>query len=131
MNARLRALLGGCLLVAGCAGVQPAADKPADPKAAVQDRAQKRWDAMVAGDFKTAYQFLSPGLREANSYESWSGSLNAGFWKEAKVRRAECESQDLCTVVSDVTYEHQGRRINTPVRESWIRVDGQWWFVQK
>ena len=127
----VRAVVAAGLVVvaAGCSGLGKQADK--DPNAALLERAQSRWDAMIRGDFKSAYEFLSPGSRQVHSYESFVGRLNPGFWKEAKVKRAECSQPDVCEVVEDVTYVFQGSRITTPLREIWTRSDGQWWYVLK
>lgn len=123
---------GLVVLVGGCSGIQKSGGQAAgDSNSALLERAQARWDAMVRGDFKAAYEFMSPGTRQTNSYEMFSGKLHAGFWKEAKVIRAECPEPDVCNVVADISYVFQGTRITTPLRETWTLSQGQWWFVQK
>ncbi|MEJ2534633.1 MAG: hypothetical protein P8008_04015 [Gammaproteobacteria bacterium] len=41
------------------------------PEAAVLERAQARWDAVIAGNLSEAYEYLSPGYRSAVSLNAW------------------------------------------------------------
>jgi len=117
------------VLVSACAAKQPAAGD-------VKNRAQARWDALMAGDLDTAYAFYSPGYRTSHSRVDFEIDLRSRRvrWTGAKVLEASCEA-DLCTVQSKVDY-----KVNKPVpgipewksseqiAERWVRVDGQWWF---
>jgi hypothetical protein len=113
-------------VVAGCAMLD------SRPKEEVlKERAQQRWDLLVKGDVKGAYEFFSPGSRAAVSSEAYAGSIRVGFWKAARVERVECEKPDVCDVHTVIEYEFKGSRIKSPVKETWIKEGSSWWYVQK
>lgn len=112
--------------LAGCAAFKPQA-----PEAVVMERAQARWNALVAGEIKTAYEYFSPGSRSLMTAQQYEGTLRKGFWKTAKVEKVECATQDSCFVHVSIEYEFQGRRTKTPLGETWIREGSNWWYVQK
>jgi len=114
------AVLGGC-----------AALDARPPEEVLKERAQARWDAMVNSDFKTAYQYLSPGSRAVLTAEAYAGSLKAGFWKAAAVEKVICAAPDVCDAIMSIEYEFRGSRIKTPLKETWIKEGSSWWFVQK
>jgi hypothetical protein len=114
------------LAIAGCAAM-----KPRTPEEAVRERAQARWDALVKGDAKAAYAFLSPGSRAVMTSESYASSIRVGFWKSVQVNRVVCEAADKCEAHATVEYEYKAQRLKTPVREVWIRERSDWWYVQK
>jgi hypothetical protein len=114
------------LALAGCAGV-----KPRSAEESVRERAQARWDALVKGDTKTAYGYMSPGSRSVITPEAYEGSLRAGFWKSAVVDKVECGSAQSCDALATIEYEHLGRRTKTPLRETWIRDGTEWWYLRK
>lgn len=125
-SGRFASALVLAVVVAGCAAV-----KPRTAEELVKERAQARWDALVKGDVKSAYTFLSPGSRAVLSYDSYAAAIRTGFWKSAKVDRVECETQQACQAHATIEYEFQGQRIKTPLRESWIREGTDWWYVQR
>ena len=118
--------VGAAVALAGCAALDP---RPSHE--IVKARAQARWDALVKSDFKTAYGFLSPGSRSVVSAEGWAGALRAGFWKSAVVEKAVCEAPETCEVHTTIEYEHRLGRVKAPLRETWIKESGHWWYVQK
>lgn len=126
--------LGG---LAGCATSQPApAVKAAggtDERVAavVGERAQKRWDALVAGNVEGAYAYLSPGSRQVTTVGVYGASVRLGFWKKAVVQRVECLEPDVCQVHVLVDYLVRGTPVTTPLLESWARADQEWWYVVK
>jgi len=109
----------------GCATVQ------SSPEAALKQRAQARWDALLKGDFNAAYGYLSPGSRSIATASEYAASMKAGFWKSAVVETVECGSAQSCEVVATIEYEHLGRRTKTPLRETWIREGQEWWYLRK
>ena len=120
-----------CLLLAACAASPAARDK------ALQERAQARWDALLAGDFAAAYAYNSPGYRSATSVTDFEISfrLRRVQYKSAKYESHSCEEQ-ACTVRIWVDYsvsqlaqgvpEWKARNI---IEERWILTDGNWWFA--
>ena len=118
-------------LLAGCAIT------PKKPEDAVRERAQARWDALLKGDFETAYTFISPGGRAAVPYRLYRGRIGgAATWQSAQVDSVTCETLEKCTVLVKVHIHAPMRRarlgtIEAGVRETWLLEDGQWWFLYK
>lgn len=118
--------LGLSLLVAGgCAMLD---SRP--PEEIVKARAQLRWDALLKGDLDGAYGYLSPGSRAVNSADAYKSSIRAGFWKAAAVEKVLC-SGESCEVQTQIEYVVRGSRVKTPLAETWIRQQGNWWYVLK
>ena len=122
---KLAALSVGLAIAAGCATVP---DQPAEQ--VVVARAQARWDALLKGDIETAYGYLGPGSRAVNSLEAYRASIRKGFWQSAKVESAKCEA-DSCEVHAQIEYQYRGSRIKSPLAETWVRQQGNWWYVLK
>ena len=95
------------------------------------ERSQARWDALVKSDTKAAYGFFSPGSRALMTAEQYDGTIRKGFWKSAKVEKVECATQETCFAHVAIEYEYQGRRIKTPLGETWIHEGTDWWYIQK
>ena len=114
------------VVLGGCAALD---SRP--PEEVVKARAQQRWDALVKGDFKAAYEYLSPGSRAVLTPEGYASGLRAGFWKAAAVDKVLCEKPDVCDTTTTIEYEFRGSRIKTPLKETWIKEGSSWWFVQK
>lgn len=110
----------------GCAAI-----KPRSAEEIVKQRSQARWDALVKGDVANAYTFFSPGSRAVLSADDYAASVRKGFWKSATVDRVVCETAETCLAQATIEYEFQGKRIKTPLRETWIREGSDWWYVQK
>ncbi len=113
-------------VLAGCATIGAQS-----PEAAVKERAQERWDALVKGDFKAAYAYLSPGSKQVISEKDYVQRLRKGFWKSAEVGKVTCASPQSCQAQVSIEYEFQGLRTRTPLHESWIREGSTWWYVLK
>ena len=104
---------------------------PRSPEEIVKERAQARWDALVKYDTKTAYSYFSPGSRAVLNLAGYESTLRRGFWKSAVVNKAECESAQKCDAILTIEYEHQGMRVKTPLRETWVREGSNWWYLHK
>ncbi|HLF30556.1 MAG TPA: hypothetical protein VI566_05940 [Xanthomonadales bacterium] len=118
------------LLLAACA-----ATRPAEP--AIQDRAQARWDALLAGDFDTAYGFLSPGYRSSHTRVDFEIDIRSHRvrWTSAEVVDSSCEA-DVCSVETRLGYKVAKPVPGIPVWESteqvierWVHTGGQWWYL--
>jgi hypothetical protein len=118
--------------LAGCAA-QPGTVAGAGKgrEAIVMERSQARWDAVLNNRLAEAYQLYSPASREVMSYEDFVRAMRAGFWKAAKVERVECLAEETCEAIVSLEYAYRGSQVRTPVRETWIHMDGNWWYVQK
>lgn len=126
------ALAAAALLLAGCA-----ATTPKTPEQAVAERAQARWDALLARDYETAYTYFSPGFRSSVDLDAYrtQRSRQRVRWTEADLLGVECDGQ-VCQAEVRVAYEYrmpvQGVGTVTsrrPLSENWIRADGKWYYV--
>lgn len=113
-------------LLAGCAALAPA-----PPEERVKARAQARWDKLLKADFRGAYEYFSTGSRAGYTEDEFQLSIRRGFWKSATVDKVACGSPDSCEVDVAVEYEFKGIRNTTPVRETWVRDGGEWWYLRK
>lgn len=121
------AVLGvGAALVASCTLLD---SRP--PEEIVRDRAQQRWDALLKGDIQGGYAFLSPGSRAVMTLDGYRTTIRPGFWKAAKVGDVKCGSAESCEVQAEIEYVVRGSRVKTPLGETWIRQQGNWWYVLK
>lgn len=112
-----------CLVaLAGCATLSPSDEK------AVEQKATARWNAIVANDFKTAYEFISPAGRSLVTLQAYENGIKRDFHKSARVKEVRC-ARDVCDVTLELEYEYAGRRIKTPLFEKWVRQDSDWWYL--
>lgn len=130
MTIRILFLGIALLIIAGCGDSRP-------PAEIVGERAQARWDALLAQDFETAWGFESPGFRQTVGVPEYRFDKRQGGikWLTAKVQDIECEV-DRCNVAVLIVYELarggamlRGTRGQRSVMETWIRSDGGWWHV--
>lgn len=124
--AGLVALLAGCATQTGTVAVAAKSRE-----AIVQERAQARWDALLKKDMARAYELYSPASRAVLGYEDFIRSIRVGFWKAAQVDKVVCQAEDACEAYVTIEYQHRGSQVRTPIRETWIRMEGNWWYVQK
>jgi len=122
---RIAGVAGLLTVLAGCAGL---AGKPEDQ---VRARAQARWDALLKGDVKGAYEYLSPGSKAVMDFKGYEASIHKGFWKSATVDSVTCPTPQRCEVTETIEYEFNGRRTRSPLTETWIEEGGNWWLVRK
>lgn len=66
----LAAALAGAFLLAGCVSLS---DAP--PEEIVARRAQARWDAVIANDWKTAWNYTTPAFRARFTAENYAGLI--------------------------------------------------------
>ena len=121
------------LIVAGCSSMPEPA--PAKPEDQVSARAQARWDALLAGDYKKSYGFLSPGSKEIQSEEQYVARIKPGLWRGAKVKSVSCQAEAVCNVVVSVDYSYSTRDSSMNgtrgIDEKWIRQAGAWWWLPR
>jgi hypothetical protein len=128
------ALLLG-VVVAGCAtvGTPPVTkDSPEGVKAeVVGKRAQARWDALIAGNLKDAYAFLSPASRSTTSLAQYEQRHRIGFYRGIRVDSVRCEGE-VCTAKLHPTYDTKAiKGMATRITEKWVIEDGKAWFVEQ
>ena len=104
---------------------------------AVEERAKARWETLLAGDLDGAYGFLSPGFRSSVSSLQYQRSLLLMRikWDDVRVIESECE-ETTCNVSISLDYTLHGAlpgvskfEGNQKIEESWLLVDGNWYFV--
>ena len=119
------------VLLSGCMGMQQQSQTAGE-------RAQKRWDALVSGEYEVAYTYLSPGFRSTLTPEEYRASMRSRTvkWVSGTVVKAhECEPQ-RCQVTVKVDFKVPSRlpgvgnyAMAQGLEENWINVDGVWYFV--
>lgn len=126
------ALIAGLLaaaLQAGCAASSVGAQRPAEE--VVLERAQRRWDALLAGDWAAAYRFATPAYRAVVTEQAYGNQFRGPLqWKSAQAKSAKCEEK-RCKVFVTVTFVMMapglmGQPGRTDVEETWILEDGTW-----
>lgn len=128
----LGGLFAALAVLAGCASVESGT-----PEEIVKARAEARWKAMVAHDFKRAYEYLAPSYRAVSSFERYNEKINGGApWIRVDVGRVQCEAADKCTVAVRIESQPVGvmnfkGNIVTGDSETWLLEDGKWWLYQK
>jgi hypothetical protein len=124
-------LLGVSLLLAACAATQKS------PEEVVETRAAQRLSAMLAEDYATDYEFLSPGYRSGVTLAQHQRdmALRKVRWTDASVAGSEC-SGDVCKVRISIKYEVYGAvpgmsRFESlgAAEEDWIYTAGDWYLV--
>lgn len=132
------------LLSVAAAVLALAACTPSEPPEPVQtdsdivsERAQARWNALIAGEHEAGYAYYTPGFREQTSVVDFTIDMRGRpvQWVGAEVISAECGG-DRCEVEIDLEYrvpsapaQMSGMGNRRPIEETWIRIDGSWWFV--
>ena len=122
--------MAGCATGPGGQAVMGAA--PAEAREdLVKRRAQARWDALIKGDIKASYEYLSPASRSVVSLESYAVRSTQRSYRETKVDTVSCESE-TCRVRLYLTFDHRLMQgITTPIDETWVFEGGQAWFVYR
>lgn len=117
------------LLLAACA-----ATPKTDP---VVERAQARWNALVAGDLETAYTYFSPGYRSTTSLIDYGVTMRTRRvkWTSAAYKDHSCEG-NRCIVRFDIGFQvprpvpglkaWDGKDV---VEDTWVQTEGQWWYL--
>ena len=128
------------LVTAGCMNndhIRGVTSQTSDVASAVQSRAVERWNHLISGDFDKAYDFMSPGVRAIMPLDVYRSRVSGSSirWKKATIGAVECE-HELCNVVVQLEYVYMGsirsaygQETTTELREKWIYIDGEWWFV--
>ena len=125
------AVAAGCATMGGLTK-----DTPPDVKAAaVKERSNARWQALIKGDKDAAYAYLSPGTRELVTVEQYRGRVQTGGFRSVQIDKVNCETE-TCMVELMLTYDYlpsrgvtQAKGVTTYVQETWVLEKGQAWFA--
>lgn len=119
------------MTAAGCAGLGGISkDAPPDEKrAAVTERVNARWAALIKGDMDTAYGFFSPASRQLLSLATYKQQARGSGFKKAEVTKVECQPE-TCDVTVMVTLDHRMMPgLQSPVDETWVLENGTYWLT--
>ena len=78
------------LVAAGCATTGGGIGKDTPPeikRAAVTERVNARWAALIKGDLDAAYAYLSPASREVVSLAVFKARTRSGSFRDAKIEQ--------------------------------------------
>jgi hypothetical protein len=128
-----RVLLQAGLMVL-LASVLPGCGEPKTPEQIVAERAQARWDALLAGNFETAYSFASPSYRDIVDAVGFQKRLGGhASWLGAKVREVTCR-EEACEAMVRLKYRSPlppTMEFETDYTERWLSEGGEWWIFLK
>jgi hypothetical protein len=142
-NRRMFARVGLVCVVlwalSGCAVLQPEdGDKWRQSQhPELKDRAEKRWGALIKGDFETAYTFSSPDFRAVVSLQQYRSKFGRALsWRLARVVNVSYDEPTVATVSVEVAYRTSlpgivGEMIETQslISEKWVYKNRQWWYT--
>jgi hypothetical protein len=116
---------------AGCAGLGGISkDSPPDEKrAAVTERVNARWAALMKGDMETAYTFFSPASRQLLTLGTYKQQARGSGFRNAEVTKVDCQPE-TCEVTVLVTLDHRKMPgLQSPVDETWVLENGKYWLT--
>ncbi len=100
------------------------------------ERAEKRWNALINKDWKTAYSFETPGYRKTYTVEDYRGSFGSAVtWKSVNIISAQETEKNITDVKLELTVFFMGqgaaKGMNIPsmFTERWLYNEGNWWHV--
>jgi hypothetical protein len=128
-----------CIAVAVLVLLMAACSEPVrPPEEIVTERAQARWDAMVAGEFERAWEYYSPGFREKTEPALFDVQMSQRpiRWDSAEVIGVDCAEEARCEITARIGYtavgapgQLAGMQNERSAQETWIRLDDQWWYA--
>lgn len=105
----------------------------------LERRAAERWDAIVARDFGTAYEYASPAYRQVFTKAMYENKFS--YMVEWELTSTELVHYDARAAVASVAVRVMSRPVKqtsaasaaigaVPTRfvEQWILQDGEWWY---
>jgi len=129
--AKILTMMGMIALLAACSDPRP-------PAEVVEERAQARWQAMVARDFQGAWEYYTPGFREQMTAVEFEGEMarRPVQWTDAEVFEVNCaDDEPRCEVRVRVDYQAQAAvpgvgmlKSKSGVTEIWLQIGGEWWY---
>ncbi len=121
-------------VLSGCAGTGSHSAQES-----IENRAQKRWDALLGGDYETAYSYYSPGYRSSVSVVDLEIGIRTRRvqWVSAEYMEHSCDER-VCTVKFKLGNKVVRVVVGMPVWESfktidekWVKTEDQWWYLPK
>ncbi len=118
-------------IMAGCAGLQ--AQRPADPRARLVERAKGYWDARVKGDLVETYRFHEPNFKKRVTLTAFLRGRGATTVLDYEVKDVRIEgAKGFVTMRVNYTVIHPllVKRVEPrwgEIEEQWRWVDGEWY----
>lgn len=125
------AWIAALVAVAGCAGLGGLTkdSSPEDKRAAVTERVNARWAALIKGDMDTAYSFFSPATRKLLTIGTYRQQARGSGFRKAEIKSVTCQAE-TCQVAVEVTLDHRLMPgLLSTVDETWVLEDGQYWYT--
>jgi uncharacterized protein YchJ len=106
----------------------------------LEKRSIERWNLLIAHKAEKAYDYLSPGSRSTETRDKYAAEMNNRpvHWQSVTYVDSKCDDADACTVQLQAAFAvnmsaRMGHDVQsvTLVWERWIRVDGQWYYLQE
>jgi hypothetical protein len=103
-------------------------------------RAEARWKHLIAGEFRRAYEYLTPGARAVTTPEAYEARFASRQvdWKAARVVGVACPEEERCVVSVSVDYTLLGglRGVGPldagqHIEETWLKLDGRWFHLPR
>lgn len=69
-----------------------------DREKALVERATERQQLLAKGEYKAAYEFLSPSSKAFKSFSAFEAEARGSSLRETKATRAECDKDGRCSV---------------------------------
>ena len=118
------------LLLAACATAPWA-----EPQDQVRDRANARWQALLAGNFAKAYTFTTPTFKKTMTEQAYKGQFANAQWMGAEVVGVTCAQPTVCLAKvrldSKINLPRTTlNKITTHFDETWLLEDGQWGLAE-
>lgn len=107
----------------------------------VAEAAQARWQALIQGDFESAYPYYTKAYQETTPFEHFKHSVRGvGMWNDADVLSVSCETAEKqCQAKLEISVVTKMRGLDKPFKtrtileETWV-YEGLfkgWKFVKK
>lgn len=103
-------------------------------KAMLVSRVEARWRALCEKDYRASYDYELPTYRSANSFEKYRGRFGeAVTWHVATVKEVRYDDPEVAVVSIDLEHSRPLLvgggvvRSTTPIVETWLKREGQWW----
>lgn len=138
-SGRHAAIFLAALLITVSVGCSVPAAKKAEPRtaqAALTERAEARWAALIQADFARAYEFESPAYRDVHTLRMFVSQFGGAVgWSAAKVLEitpdASGEAAKVKVLISYQMMDAVGGVMDgqRPVDERWVRTGGEWWHT--
>jgi hypothetical protein len=123
-------------LLAACAG--GGTKRGSTPEAQVTARAEARWKHVLALELQQAYEFFTPGYREAHDFKRYETSIENRQldWTAARVTGVTCDTAERCVASVSIDYTLIGGMpgvenvsATQALDESWLKIGGQWYHL--